>query len=135
VSASASALVLQGAALRPTYDIVNDAFVWTPVTLTVWGYDADRDGGTRIGGDRIIVCNLSPDADEPCRGDSGTEQIAGPDSPLVVYGDTSQDAVWYSGESFSVKGQEFGPKPFDPFWKIGVGERGRRWLFRSSMYR
>ena len=22
---------------------------------------------------------------------------AGPDSPLVVYGDTSQDGVWYSG--------------------------------------
>ena len=48
----------------------------------------------------------------------GDEQIAGPDSPLVVYGDTSQDAVWYSGESFSVKGQEFGPKPFDPFYKV-----------------
>ena len=42
----------------------------------------------------------------------------GPNSPLVVYGDTSQDAVWYSGEPFSVKGQEFGPKPFDPFWKV-----------------
>ena len=48
-----------------------------------------------MGGDRIVVCNLSPDADEPCRGPNGDEQIAGPDSPLVVYGDTSQDAVWY----------------------------------------
>ena len=123
VTVNPNFLVLQGAALQPTYVIdVNSANldnkVYTPILLTVWGEDADHDGGTRMGGDRIVVCNLSPDADEPCRGPDGTEQIAGPDSPLVVYGDTSQDAVWYSGEPFSVKGQEFGPKPFDPFYKV-----------------
>ncbi len=123
VTADPNFLVLQGVALQPTYVIdVNssavDKKVFTPILLTVWGEDADRDGGVRIGGDRITVCNLSPDAKEPCRGEDGTEAIAGPNSPLVVYGDTSQDAAWYSGEPFSVKGQEFGPKPFDPFYRV-----------------
>jgi hypothetical protein len=132
VTADPDFLVLQGAALQPTYYIDQEthATVQTPVDLTVWGYDVDFDGGVRIGGDRIVVCNLSEDADEPCRGEGGTEAIAGPDSPLVVYGDTSQDAVWYSGESDSVKGHEFGPKPYDPFWKIPEQENeDDEWLF------
>ena len=73
VTVNPNFLVLQGAALQPTYVIdVNsshvDKKVFTPILLTVWGTDADHDGGTRMGGDRITVCNLSPDADEPCRG-------------------------------------------------------------------
>ena len=40
-----------------------------------------RRRATRIGGDTIIVTGG-----------------AGPDSPLVVYGDTSQDGSWYSGD-------------------------------------
>ena len=84
VTADPNFLVLQGAALQPTYVIdVNssalDKKVFTPIVLTVCGDDADHDGGTRIGGDRITVCNLSPDADEPCRGEDGTEAIAGPE--------------------------------------------------------
>ncbi len=132
VSVTVSVMVLRGAALQPTYHVdpaalTVDKKVFTPITLTVWGADVDRDGGTRMGGDRIVVCNLSPDAAEPCRGPDGTEKIAGPDSPLVVYGDTSQDGVWYGGEPDSVKGHEFGPEAVrsvleDP----RIGERGRR---------
>jgi hypothetical protein len=97
--------------------------------LTVRGEDADGDGGTRIGGDRITVGNLASTVDR-CRGESGAEAIAGPSSPLVVYGDTSQDGVWYGGEPDSVKGHEFGPKPFDPFWKVPESENeDDEWLF------
>ncbi len=134
VTVTPNALVLQGAALQPTYHIdpnsaAADKKVFTPITLTVWGDDIDRDGGTRLGGDRITVCNLA-NTEDPCRGPDGTEQIAGPDSPLVVYGDTSQDAVWYGGEPDNVKGHEFGPKPFDPFWKIPEQENeDDEWLF------
>ena len=47
--------------------------------------------------------------------DPETSVLAGPNSPLVVYGDTSQDGVWYSGHSYDRLGLEFGPKPFNPF--------------------
>jgi hypothetical protein len=40
------------------------------------------DGGKRVGGDHFVITGG-----------------AGPDSPLVVYGDTSQDGVWYSGRT------------------------------------
>ncbi len=68
------------------------------VVLNVFGFDESLDGGARIGGDHIVITGG-----------------AGPDSPLVVYGDTSQDGVWYSGHPFDVLGYEFGEKPFDPF--------------------
>ncbi|HEY3484924.1 MAG TPA: Calx-beta domain-containing protein [Ilumatobacteraceae bacterium] len=132
ISVNAGQMVLQGAALTPTVTINATTGLATPTfpTLKVWAYDADVDGGIRIGGDRIVVCNLSPSADEPCRGPNGDEQIAGPSSPLVVYGDTSQDGVWYGGEPDSVKGHEFGPKPFDPFWKLPEQENeDDEWLF------
>ena len=132
VSVSPTAIVLQGAALAPTYAIVGDVTVWTPRTLTVTGRDADRDGGTRMGGDTIVVCNTGVlvDASKPCRGASGTDALAGPGSPLVVYGDTSQDGVWYGGHGYDVKGYEFGPKPYDPFWKIPDGENeDDEWIF------
>ena len=58
--------------------------------------------------------------------------LAGPDSPLVVYGDTSQDGVWYGGHPYDIKGYEFGPKPFDPFWKIP--ERRTRTTSGSSRW-
>ena len=41
--------------------------------------------------------------------------LGGPNSPLVVYGDTSQDGLWYSGDPATVDGREFGDKPFNPF--------------------
>ena len=56
--------------------------------------------------------------------------LAGPNSPLVVYGDTSQDGVWYGGQPDDVLGYEFGPKPFDPFTKIPDAENeDDEWVF------
>ena len=33
-------------------------------------------------------------------------------SPLVVYGSTSQDGIWYSGDPHTLTQRDFGPKPF-----------------------
>ncbi|HEX6131212.1 MAG TPA: hypothetical protein VF044_05745 [Actinomycetota bacterium] len=135
VSVNANAMVLQGAALQPTYSIVADLVVFTPVQLTVLGYDADYDGGVRVGGDSIVVCNLTPLDSDPKKGCAGqpgstSQRLAGPGSPLVVYGDTSQDGVWYGGHPYDIKGYEFGPKPFDPFYKIPDGENeDDEWIF------
>ena len=56
-------------------------------------------GYTKIGGDHITVS---------CTGGPG---CAGPNSPLVIYGDTSQDGIWYSGDPNEQAGHVFGPKP------------------------
>jgi len=128
-SVTANTMVLSGAALRPTYQIVDDMIVFTPIELTVFGYDVNFDGGVRMGGDRITVCNQA-NLDDLCGGPDGSEKIAGPDSPLVVYGDTSQDGVWYGGQPSNIKGYEFGPKPFDPFYKIPDQENeDDEWVF------
>jgi hypothetical protein len=56
--------------------------------------------------------------------------LAGPDSPLVVYGDTSQDGAWYAGNPDDVLGYEFGPKPFDQFTKIPDSDNeDDEWVF------
>jgi len=56
--------------------------------------------------------------------------LAGPNSPLVVYGDTSQDGAWYAGHPYDILGYEFGPKPFDPFPKIPDAENeDDEWVF------
>jgi hypothetical protein len=92
------------AALMPTF---------TPQTLAVFGYDPKKDGGARLGGDTIAVTGG-----------------AGPDSPLVVYGDTSQDGVWYSGHPFDALGMEFGEKPFDPFSNLpDADNEDDEWVF------
>lgn len=57
-----------------------------------------------MGGDHFVIAPARPDS-----------VLAGPDSPLVVYGDTSQDGVWYWGHSYDRLGLEFGEKPFNPF--------------------
>ncbi|MGD8331436.1 MAG: hypothetical protein PVJ49_18535, partial [Acidobacteriota bacterium] len=81
--------------------------------VTVFGYDIELDGGVRMGGDHITVTGG-----------------AGPDSPLVVYGDTSQDGVWYSGHPNDILGYEFGEKPFDPFPELSDGENeDDEWVF------
>jgi Ca2+-binding RTX toxin-like protein len=54
-----------------------------------------KTGETRIGGDTITITGG-----------------AGPDSPLVVYGDTSQDGLWYSGNPHQQSIGDFGQKPF-----------------------
>jgi len=68
------------------------------------------------GSDTIVVCNTDVGAAVPC-GDVG-----GPDSPLVVYGDTSQDGTWYDGAAGVASGFDFGPKPFDPFAALGLAD-------------
>ena len=40
-------------------------------------------------------------------------------SPLVVYGDTSQDGIWYSGDTHTQTSRVFGSKPFPN--QVGVG--------------
>jgi len=108
-SVGTDTLELHNVALTPT----------TSAMLTVTGYDPLLDGGVRIGGDTITVGG--PEADEV---------LAGPDSPLVVYGDTSQDGVWYSGHPYDVLGYEFGPKPFDPFTQIPDSQNeDDEWVF------
>ncbi|WP_201742286.1 hypothetical protein [Mangrovicoccus ximenensis] len=67
-------------------------------TLRITTYDIARSALQRVGGDHFVVTGG-----------------AGPDSPLVIYGDTSQDGVWYAGEPNSRLGLEFGEKPFNPF--------------------
>src|SRR6185503_14434557 len=104
---TATTMTFHNVALQPTLTGLNGP-AGAPITLTLTGYDPTLDGGTRIGGDTIIV---GPK-------DSSSSVLAGPSSPLVVYGDTSQDGVWYAGHSDDVLGYEFGPKPFDPFWMI-----------------
>ena len=61
-----------------------------------------KTGQTRIGGDTIVVTGG-----------------AGPASPLVVYGDTSQDGIWYSGDPRVHSIRDFGTKPFPS--EIGNG--------------
>ena len=88
------------------------------------GYDPTLDGGFRIGGDTIKVCNLA-NLDDSVRTVDGRA-----DSPLVVYGDTSQDGVWYGGHPYDALGMEFGPKPFDPFTKIPDAQNeDDEWVF------
>ena len=96
-SLTATTMQLQGAAMTPTLTGSQNA----PVNLTVFAYDPTLDGGKHVGGDHIVVTGG-----------------AGPTSPLIVYGDTSQDGVWYSGRPSDRLGLEFGDKPYDPFPKL-----------------
>ncbi len=94
--------------------------------VTVFGYDPDFDGGVAVGGDAITVCNpnaVDADGDPvPCG-----DVVGGPDSLLVIYGDTSQDGVWYSGDPYTVDDRDFGLKPFDPFF--AVPDEDETWVF------
>ncbi|MDQ0612685.1 hypothetical protein QF046_000326 [Microbacterium sp. W4I4] len=114
--------------------------VWHAVGLTVTAWDEYRQStGIRIGGDILTVCNRSPllfriDADlDGVVDDTVTcdqTHTAGPGSPLVIYGDTSQDGIWYSGNPGDNLGMEFGPKPFDPFTYIPDAENeDDEWIF------
>ena len=99
----------------PTYAIVGD------VTFHAGRADGVRrttslfDGGTRMGGDTIIVCNATPlDPPSPAAG-RGHGPARRPDSPLVVYGDTSQDGTWYGGRPVRhSSGYEFGAQAVRP---------------------
>src|SRR5205085_6471389 len=60
--------------------------------------------GVRVGGDTITFTGGG--------GPGGLAGSAFPGSPLVVYGDTSQDGVWYSGSPNDNTIRDFGSKPF-----------------------
>ena len=66
----------------------------TDLTVSVYDPKSPETGYVRVGGDHIIVLGG-----------------AGPDSPLVIYGDTSQDGIWFSGDPTAQTGHLFGPKP------------------------
>jgi hypothetical protein len=121
----ATTMTLSGAALTPTVSIVGDTLVWAAPMLIVFGYDPALDSGVRVSGDTIVVCR--PTAIPAC---TATTVVAGPNSPLVVYGDTSQDGVWYGGHPYDVLGAEFGNKPFDPFTNLPDGDNeDDEWVF------
>lgn len=74
-------------------------------TVSVYDANSAFTGFVRVGGDRIVV------TDEGGGQGAGTP---GPLSPLVIYGDTSQDGAWYSGATGTPSGHVFGPKPTTP---------------------
>ncbi|HWQ28293.1 MAG TPA: Calx-beta domain-containing protein [Dehalococcoidia bacterium] len=125
-SLTPTVMTLSGAALTPTYHLDSaGVFVMDFVPLQVTGYDVTKDGGVRMGGDTLVVCN--PNVQPVCTQDS---VVGGPHSPLVLFGDTSQDGVWYSGHSYDIYGYEFGEKPFDPFVNLPDGDNeDDEWVF------
>jgi Ca2+-binding RTX toxin-like protein len=68
---------------------------------------------TRVGGDTIIITGGG-----------------GPNSPLVIYGDTSQDGVWYQGDPTRMSASDFGPKP----WGTQVGNGAPNFIFSQAGY-
>ena len=106
-SLTAATLTLNGAAIVPA----------AAATLTVFASDPAFAGPVRIGGDHLVVATPGP-------------VLGGPNSPLVLYGDTSQDGLWYSGNPATIDGYEFGDKPFNPFVFVPDGENeDDEWLF------
>jgi len=115
-SVTATELVLEGAA-------ISECVIDPGSTITVIRIDVETDAGAYIGGDHFVI-GLAEGADPD------TSVLAGPNSPLVVYGDTSQDGVWYSGHSYDRLGQEFGDKLFDPFANLTDEENeDDEWVF------
>ena len=76
-----------------------------------YGADAADTDTTRVGGDTIVVTGGG-----------------GPESPLVVYGDTSQDGVWYQGDPTVASIRDFGPKP----WGTQVGNGAPNFYFAQA---
>jgi Ca2+-binding RTX toxin-like protein len=76
-----------------------------------YGSTLPADATTRVGGDTLIV-----------KGGGGA------DSPLVVYGDTSQDGVWYQGDPTRMSAHDFGPKP----WGTELGNGAPDFYFAQA---
>ena len=83
-------LLLSGPAGSPALPVTT----WTDATVSVYDPKSPETGYVRVGGDHIIVLGGG-----------------GPTSPLVIFGDTSQDGIWYSGDPTAQTGHLFGPKP------------------------
>jgi len=79
-----TALLLGGPALAPAANLAGTVAVTDRYALD----------HVRVGGDTIVVTGG-----------------AGPYSPLVVYGDTTQDGVWYGGNPHALALHDFGAKP------------------------
>ncbi len=61
----------------------------------------------------VAVTALALTVSGPAIGDTTGMSLQGfSPSPLVVFGDTSQDGVWYSGDPHTMTQRDFGPKPF-----------------------
>ena len=98
-------------------------------TLTVFGYDPTLDGGVRMGGDTIVVCNRrrSPTSRAAAR---GTDRSPGRTRRSSSTATPRRTASGTAAIPYDVKGYEFGPKPFDPFCKIPDGENeDDEWVF------
>src|SRR6185503_15643546 len=85
-----SALVVSGAGMTGTN-----------VSGVVAAQDRMAAGTVRMGGDTLVVT-----------GGASTTAAGGPNSPLVIYGDTSQDGTWYGGRTDVLSLGNFGNKPF-----------------------
>ncbi|MGH3369715.1 MAG: hypothetical protein ACRDPR_06920, partial [Nocardioidaceae bacterium] len=77
----------------------------TATTMTLCGGAISQStvglvAAVRVGGDDISVT-----------GGTSTTGAGGPDSPLVVYGDTQQDGIWYGGDPTYMSLHDFGSKP------------------------
>jgi hypothetical protein len=115
-SVTAETITLAGAA-------IHECVIEEGTEITVYRIDLSRDDGAQVGGDHFIIgLDLDALGVDASDGIDAAEQaildnavLAGSESPLVVYGDTSQDGVWYGGRSSDRLGLEFGPKPFNPF--------------------
>src|SRR6185503_12786113 len=73
----------------------------TNVSGVVAAQDRMAAGTVRMGGDTLVVT-----------GGASTTAAGGPNSPLVIYGDTSQDGTWYGGRTDVLSLGNFGNKPF-----------------------
>jgi Ca2+-binding RTX toxin-like protein len=103
-------LTVNGTVVGTVSALSGDTLTITGGSFAAAGYTgatvAARDpktGSTRIGGDTIVITGG-----------------AGPNSPLVVHGDTSQDGRWYGGDPRVQSFLAFGTKPFPD--EIGNGD-------------
>ena len=103
-------LTVDGVVVGTVSALTGDVLTVTGGTFAAASYTdttvAARDpktAATRIGGDTIVITGG-----------------AGPDSPLVVHGDTSQDGRWYSGDPRVQSFASFGTKPFPN--EVGNGD-------------
>ena len=120
---SAATMPLLGAALAPTLSMLGDTLAWFAPSLTVFGYDVGLDGGVRMGGDTIKVCN-SPTSTTVRRG-ARRPRLAARRLRRHLAG-----RRLVRRHPDDVLGYEFGPKPFDPFTRIPDGENeDDEWVF------
>ena len=77
------------------------------------GVDRRPSSLVRIGGDTITVTGGASTlaAGGPGSNTCTTDYHTCTPSPLVIYGDTSQDGLWYGGNPSGITLHNFGPKP------------------------